>query len=130
MQLKKYQAEALQVLRRFFKQCRISESPAAAFTRITAEPDIASRLRGIKNGYKVWDSIPHVPRVCLKVPTGGGKTIMAAYAVKIAAETVCEKDNPFVLWFVPSDTIRRQTGEALKNNDHPYRRALNEQFPG
>ncbi|MDR1149491.1 MAG: DEAD/DEAH box helicase family protein, partial [Spirochaetaceae bacterium] len=129
MQLKKYQTETLNVLRRFFTQSRIVSHPEA-FRQITAEPEIASRLASLKNGYTVWDSIPHIPRVCLKVPTGGGKTIMAAHAVKIAAETICEKDNPLVLWFVPSDTIRRQTVEALKNPRHPYRQALDEQFLG
>jgi type III restriction enzyme len=129
MELKNYQRNTLNVLRRFFTQSRIVGHPEA-FRRITAEPEIASRLVSLKNGYTVWDSIPHIPRVCLKVSAGGGKTIMAAHAAKIAAETICEKDNPLVLWFVPSDTIRRQTVEAPKNKRHPYRQALDEQFSG
>jgi type III restriction enzyme len=40
------------------------------------------------------------------------------------------KGTPLVLWFVPSDTIRRQTAEALKNPRHPYHQALDEQFEG
>jgi type III restriction enzyme len=129
MQLKNYQHNSLDILRRFFTQSRMI-GHAQAFKQITAEPEIAARLRALKNSYTLWDTIPHIPRVCLKIPTGGGKTIMAAYAVKIAAETICEKDNPLVLWFVPSDTIRRQTVEALENSRHPYRQALDELFLG
>ena len=41
-----------------------------------------------------------------------------------------EKDYPIVLWLVPSNTIRLQTVEALKNARHPYRQTLDEAFSG
>jgi len=129
MQLKTYQRNSLNVLQRFFELSRII-GHVEAFKSVTTEDEIASRLANFKNGYTLWDSIPHIPRVCLKVPTGGGKTIIAAHTVKMVGETWCEKDSPLVLWFVPSDTIRRQTAEALKNPRHPYRQALDEQFEG
>jgi type III restriction enzyme len=129
MELKNYQHDTLNVLKLFFEQCRIT-GPEEAFKTITAESEIAARLAALKNGYTAWDKIPDTPRVCLKVPTGGGKTIIAAHAVKIAGETLCEKEYPLVLWFVPSDTIRRQTVEALKNHRHPYRETLDDQFAG
>ncbi|MDR1149065.1 MAG: DEAD/DEAH box helicase family protein [Spirochaetaceae bacterium] len=129
MELKNYQHDTLHVLRRFFERCRIM-GHEEAFKNIASDPEIATRLTNLKNKYIAWDKIPHAPRVCLKVPTGGGKTIIAAYAVKIAGETWCEKEYPLVLWFVPSDTIRRQTVEALKNPRHPYRQTLDDQFAG
>jgi type III restriction enzyme len=129
MELKNYQRNTLNVLKSFFEQCRIM-GHEEAFKKITAEPDIAARLANLKNTYTVWDAIPNTPRVCLKVPTGGGKTIIAAHAVKIVGETWCEKEYPLVLWFVPSDTIRKQTADALKNPRHPYRQTLDEQFAG
>ncbi|MDR1350766.1 MAG: DEAD/DEAH box helicase family protein [Zoogloeaceae bacterium] len=129
MELKTYQRNTLNVLKSFFEQCRIA-GPAEAFKKITSEPEIAARLAALKNGYSAWDNIPNTPRVCLKVPTGGGKTIIAAHAVKIVSETWCEKEYPLVLWFAPSDTIRRQTAEALKNPRHPYRQTLDDQFAG
>jgi type III restriction enzyme len=129
MELKNYQRNTLNILKSFFEQCRIV-GHKAAFENITSAPEIAARLVNLKNRYTVWDKIPHTPRVCLKVPTGGGKTIIAAHAVKIAGETWCEKEYPIVLWFVPSDTIRRQTVEALKNPRHPYRQTLDDQFAG
>jgi type III restriction enzyme len=129
MRLKNYQQNTLNVLTRFFEQCRMV-GHKEAFTKITAEPDIAVRLASLKSEYQAWSTIPKTPRVCLKVPTGGGKTILAAHAVKIAGVTWCEKEYPLVLWFVPTDTIRRQTADALKNKRHPYREVLDEQFNG
>ncbi|MDR2783479.1 MAG: DEAD/DEAH box helicase family protein [Treponema sp.] len=129
MELKNYQRATLSVLKSFFEQCRIV-GHEEAFKKITSEPEIAARLAGLKNTYTVWDKIPGTPRVCLKVPTGGGKTIIAAHAVKIAGETLREREYPLVLWFAPSDTIRRQTAEALKNPRHPYRLTLDDQFVG
>jgi type III restriction enzyme len=127
MKLKTYQQNTLDILRKFFENCRIIGAKDA-YAKITSEPEIIARLAYLRNDYIRWDSIPNTPRVCLKVPTGGGKTIIAAHAVKIISDTWCEKENPFVLWFCPSDTIRRQTSEALKNPRHPYRITLDEQF--
>ena len=129
MQLKKYQENCLNVLQSFFEKCRITGNEEA-FRQVISQDQIADRLVNLKNTYTVWDSIPHTPRVCIKVPTGGGKTIIAAHAIKIVAHTWCDKEYPLVLWFVPTDTIRRQTAEALKNSRHPYRMTLNEQYEG
>ena len=71
-----------------------------------------------------------MPYVCLRLPTGGGKTILGAYAVAVARDAWIEKDCPTVLWLVPSNTIRLQTVEALKNTRHPYRQVLDEAFGG
>lgn len=68
------------------------------------------------------------PYVCLRIPTGGGKTVMGAYAVGIAAQEFLEVKNPMVLWLVPSTPILDQTVSALKNPEHPYRAALAKDF--
>lgn len=129
MQLKKYQINTLDVLRKFYENARIY-GHKKAYEIITEDPEISYRLGGLKSDYQVWESIPNTPRVCLKVPTGGGKTIIAAHAIKITAEMWLEREYPFVLWFTPTDTIRKQTAEALKNPRHPYREVLDEQFGG
>ena len=71
-------------------------------------------------------SDPTVPFVCLKVPTGGGKTLVAAHAAGLLYDALLhdKDDTGIVLWLTPSDTIRSQTLRALKDPDHPYRRVL------
>ena len=69
-----------------------------------------------------------MPYVCLRVPTGGGKTVMAAHAVGIAAQEFLHSSNPMVLWLVPSTPILDQTITALKDLEHPYRAALTKDF--
>ena len=129
MQLKTYQQNTLTVLRRFFEQCRLTDVNSA-YQSITNEAEIKDRLGREGLRYNVWKGLETTPRICLKVPTGGGKTILAAHSLRIVSETWCEKEFPLVLWFCPSDTIRTQTAEALKNPRHPYRQALDEQFGG
>ena len=129
MQLKQYQADTLSVLRRFFEEARIA-GPKNAYEAITKEPEQAARLRGYAESYEPLKELPDVPYVCLRLPTGGGKTILAAHAVSIARNTWIEKDYPLVLWLVPTNTIRRQTVEALKNTRHAYRQVLDDAFDG
>ena len=69
-----------------------------------------------------------MPYICLRLPTGGGKTVLASYAVSVAQKAYLEQDYPVVLWLVPTNTIREQTLEALKKVGHPYRQALENEF--
>ena len=66
-----------------------------------------------------------VPNVCLKVPTGGGKTLLAAAAVARIQSSWLHRHTGLVLWVVPNEAIYRQTLAALGNRDHPYRQILN-----
>ena len=62
------------------------------------------------------------------MPTGGGKTLLAAHAIGVAARELLQAPNPMVLWLVPSTAILDQTVAALKTLDHPYRLALARDF--
>jgi type III restriction enzyme len=65
-----------------------------------------------------------VPNVCLKVPTAGGKTLLAAAAIERVTTDYLRKQTGFVLWVVPSDAIYRQTWKSLADREHPYRQLL------
>jgi len=129
MILKQYQKDTLATLRRFLEDARV-RGPAAAYEAITTEEEQAARLHGYGGTYKPLKGREGVPYVCLRLPTGGGKTILAAHSIAVAKDTWIEKDFPLVLWLVPTNTIRRQTVDALKNPRHPYRKALDEAFDG
>jgi len=117
--LKTYQQSALTVLTEFLTNSR-SNSVADAYANV-----LASQNRQGEIYQPLFDDIPCV---CLRVPTGGGKTIMAAHAVAMAGKAVLDSDAPIALWLTPSETIRTQTLEALANARHPYRQALAQYF--
>ncbi len=129
MKLKQYQTDTLSLLCRFFEEARIA-GPKNAYEAITKEPEQAGRLGRYAGAYRPLEGLPNVPYVCLRLPTGGGKTILGAYVICTARDAWIEKDYPLVLWLVPTNTIRRQTAEALKNSRHAYRKALDEAFDG
>lgn len=65
-----------------------------------------------------------VPNVCLKVPTGGGKTLLACAAVERINTEFFKKQTGLVLWIMPSDAIYSQTWKRFANREDPYRQML------
>jgi type III restriction enzyme len=118
-ELKTYQKNTLAALVQFLQSCR-SVPIADAFHAMVATQNRSNELY-----QPVFDD---VPCVCLRIPTGGGKTVLAAHAVALAGKAVLDSDAPIALWLTPSDTIRSQTLEALSNARHPYRQALAHYF--
>lgn len=117
-ELKKYQQDVLAALRTFLDRCRDVPVPQA----------YQEVLAGQQRNEPYHDLFPGVPCVCLRVPTGGGKTVLAAHSVALAGKAVQDSDSPIAVWLTPSDTIRTQTLEALSNAQHPYRQALAHHF--
>jgi len=60
-----------------------------------------------------------IPHICFKVPTGGGKTLLAASALE-----QLHRQRGLTLWVVPTQAIFDQTKAALWNKEHPYRKVL------
>lgn len=67
-----------------------------------------------------------MPTFCLKVPTGGGKTLLATQVLGLIYSAILEKRNGagLVLWVVPSDQIYKDTLKALRDRNHFYRLSL------
>jgi type III restriction enzyme len=66
-----------------------------------------------------------IPNICLKVPTGGGKTLLAVAGVGQVFSRWFKRHTGLVLWVVPNEAIYRQTLKTLSDRDHPYRQMLN-----
>jgi type III restriction enzyme len=119
--LKSYQSRVLDSLRDFFRIAAREQNPEPAFREITSRtfgtaiPYIPVNVAGMK---------PQMPYVCLRVPTGGGKTLLACHAAGLAMTDFMRAERAVVLWLVPSNTILDQTADALRDPRHPYRRAL------
>jgi type III restriction enzyme len=119
--LKDYQERVLDSLRDFFRQCSKDGRPEGAFQAVqlrngrTPVPYIPVSVAGLA---------PEMPYICLRVPTGGGKTLLACYTAGLAMREFMHADRAVVLWLVPSNTILDQTADALRDPRHPYRRAL------
>ena len=60
-----------------------------------------------------------ISHVCFKVPTGGGKTLLAAAALERL-----HRQTGLSLWITPTRAIYEQTKAALQNREHPYREML------
>jgi type III restriction enzyme len=87
--------------------------------------------KGIGGGFAAYyDDLGGAPNVCIKVPTGGGKTFLAASSVKTVFDKLPTGKTKFVVWLVPSDAILTQTVANLSNPNHPYRQRLNRDFGG
>ncbi|MEK7995628.1 MAG: DEAD/DEAH box helicase family protein, partial [Planctomycetota bacterium] len=109
--LKQYQQNSLSTLTEYLKRARELKDPDVAFYEITRRQyRPLSAFRG--------------PYVCLRVPTGGGKTIMAAHSIGIVTREYLNAERALGLWLAPSTTIVEQTRNALKDRNHPYRQAL------
>ncbi|MFS8130727.1 MAG: DEAD/DEAH box helicase [Candidatus Dojkabacteria bacterium] len=70
------------------------------------------------------------PRMCIKVPTGGGKTLLAVETIRQYHETFAKRKTGLVVWIVPSEIIYSQTVERLRDKADPYRQLLDQASSG
>ena len=119
-----YQQQVLDSIEAYFKACHELPSASIAFTATT------ERLWGQGLAYHGLKGFPgDMPYFCLRVPTGGGKTWLAAKSVALVNTHLLRCEQGVILWLVPSKPIREQTIKALRNPAHPYHAALREAGP-
>jgi len=116
IKLKSYQQAALDRLQTYLQQA-MDYGADTAFTKATGLP--------YRHAPQIEAGTPYI---CLRIPTGGGKTLLGATAIPIAADHYLQTAAPVVLWLVPSDAILEQTLKSLKNRQHPYRATLENAF--
>ncbi len=148
--LKEFQAEVLTRIGIYIDEVKRREAQAAQQLQVLramegmedATRDAAdfpkkawNALRGAGQLPEAFAAQPHssrfdgasraIPNICLKVPTGGGKTLLAAAGVGRVFNGYLNRHTGLVLWVVPNEAIYRQTLGALADRDHPYRQLLN-----
>ncbi len=125
IKLKNYQIKTLEILKEFLELSRF-EGVNKAYEKIQAK-----RFQGNKfNPFNALPDLENIPYCCLRLPTGGGKTLLSAYTIKVAGESFIEKEFPLTLWLVPSNIIKEQTLETLKNPAHANYQVLADAFNG
>ncbi|WP_028510332.1 DEAD/DEAH box helicase family protein [Ruminococcus sp. NK3A76] len=129
MELNSYQREVMGNLSAYLSALNETGNLDKAWLKYWNDQDVAVGLGpGSVPSYR--NSIKGVPHVCMKVPTGGGKTFMACAAVRRIFDALPQGKPKMVVWLVPSDPILVQTTTNLMNPDHPYTRRLNADFGG
>jgi type III restriction enzyme len=129
MQLKAYQTRTLETLRFYLEQLAEMKVKAAKARELDIEIDFAvdawKKTAPSRNYFPRKSGLGEpLPSVCLKIPTGGGKTLLATHAVDLVNLHYRQKQTGLVLWIVPTTQIYNQTLAALRDRDHPYRQIL------
>ena len=133
MILKEYQTRALETVKAFLlelskwrEKAQMLDSDAdlseidfdwvgKAWRKTVSLPLAAPRRNGLGE---------RLPSFCLKIPTGGGKTLLAVKAIDLVNAHYRRRQTGLALWVVPTTQIYNQTLQALKDRDHPYRQQL------
>ena len=127
MELKSYQKSVIADLMRFLELINEKKYASKAYAALWTEKDVV--VDGGVNGMPFYHTqIPDAPEVCFKVPTGGGKTFLAASSIKPIFDSMPVSRAKAVVWLVPSDAILTQTYAALADVNHPYRQKIDTDF--
>ena len=127
MELNSYQRQVMRDLSAYLNCVNHGTNLFSAWREYWFAKDVAVGLGGVPS-YN--NSIERVPHVCMKVPTGGGKTFMACASVKRIFNALPMGKPQVVVWLVPSDSILTQTIRTLSDVSHPYRQKLDQDFAG
>lgn len=123
-QLKEYQRRCLDELAQYLRRV------IALGHVVPKAAKVAFEEKEGRGAYRDVGALPGLPYVCVRLPTGGGKTVLAAHAVGITCKELLRRDRCMVLWLAPTTQIVEQTLKALRDKRHPYRQALDEAFAG
>ncbi|HMN46568.1 MAG TPA: DEAD/DEAH box helicase family protein [Povalibacter sp.] len=116
---KQYQQAALRSVEAYFRNCHALGSPSLAFTATTEQLWQHGMAYHSVEGFAA-----DMPYFCLRVPTGGGKTFLAAKCAALINMHLLRTEYSVLLWLVPSKAIRDQTLRLLKKRDTPLHTAL------
>src|SRR5258708_20116769 len=127
MKLKEYQERTLTQVKRYLEQ--LSAWRAKAWTGDEWLFDFAEKAWEKADvgrmHLKKKDGLGRsLPSFCLKIPTGGGKTLLAVKTIDLVQSIYRKQHGGLVVWIVPTLQIYRQTLTRLQDRDDPYRQHL------
>ncbi len=139
MYLKNYQVEVVWTLKQFFQKAREGKDWVAS-----------GEFQKLREKLGAWDWVENVlkemnvdyhdqsrnglgelyPRIVMKVPTGGGKTLLAVESIREYQTLFAQKRTGLVVWIVPTETIYSQTVQRLRDKSNPLRQILDQSSGG
>ena len=125
MELKNYQLQVIRDLERFLELLIEKQSISSAYSSLWNEKGVNVGIDGMP---PYNSELAGVPQVCFKVPTGGGKTFLAANSIKPIFDSMPHIHPKAVVWLVPSDAILTQTYRTLTDKNHDYRKKIDVDF--
>jgi type III restriction enzyme len=130
MELKEYQKKTLETVKLYLDA--LAEFKAKNDKAVEKDPELSFNFP-----LKAWEKVigrtyyskkngldEELPDFYIKIPTGGGKTVLACHTIDLINKIYLKKQTGIVLWIVPTTQIYRQTLANLKNREHPYRQVL------
>lgn len=145
MERKEFQQNVVETFDRFVDELAITREKAKKIDAANAGETDPDLIRTYDWPKKAWEAMPSplgsyisrkdgigrdVPAICFKVPTGGGKTYLAAECAARLILNLSGKNTGLVLWIVPTEAIFTQTLAHLENREHPYRQILDRAAAG
>lgn len=125
MELKNYQIQVIRDLERFLELLIEKQSISSAYSALWNGKGVNVGIDGMP---PYNSELAGVPQVCFKVPTGGGKTFLAANSIKPIFDSMPHIHQKAVVWLVPSDAILTQTYRTLTDKNHDYRKKIDVDF--
>lgn len=124
LELRKYQQRTLDELKSFLNNAATLKGERGI--RLAYLDQLGDEAKA----YKSISGLEETPFVCIKIPTGGGKTLVGSQSLKVIQDNYLPEKNGtgLVLWLVPSDAIRFQTLTNLRDRNHSYRESLDHDF--
>jgi type III restriction enzyme len=125
--LKEYQERTLTQVQRYLEQLVVWRAKARADGEWLFDfAEKAWEKAGVGRSYlKKMDGLQRpLPSFCLKIPTDGGKTLLAVKTIDLVQTIYRRRQTGLVVWIVPTQQIYSQTLLRLKDRDDPYRQHL------
>ena len=135
MYLKKYQIKVVNALKQFLQTARDTKTSFDIAKQVLPE-NMRHTLNWVQTTFqnsqleykdRCTNGLgSYYPRMIIKVPTGGGKTLLAVEAIREYQNLFAQKRTGLVVWIVPSETIYSQTVQKIRDKGNPLRQLLDQ----
>lgn len=135
MYLKKYQIKVVNAFKQFLQTARDTKTSFDVAKQALPE-NMRHTLNWVQTTFQISSLVykdrctnglgNSYPRIIIKVPTGGGKTLLAVESIREYQNLFAQKRTGLVVWIVPSETIYTQTVQKIRDKGNYLRQLLDQ----